>query len=105
MNKLSLNVKKTKFRIFHLQQRNTVNPIPQLNLNEQIIERVTDFYFLGLTIDQNLTWNWHVQKNIKQDIKITRDYVQIKNTLRIFYNSLILPHLQHCVLSWDLKLY
>ena len=62
INKLSLNVKKTKFMIFHHKQRNIENLIPQLNLNEQIIERVTDFDFLGLTIDQHLTWNGHVQK-------------------------------------------
>ena len=47
-------------------------------------------------------------KNIKQDIKITRDYVQTKiilpqNILRILYNSLILPHLQYCILSWGFK--
>ena len=48
--------------IFHHKQRNIENLIPQLNLNEQIIERVTDFDFLGLTIDQHLTWNGHVQK-------------------------------------------
>ena len=47
-------------------------------------------------------------KNIKQDIKITRDYVQTKtilpqNILKILYNSLILPHLQYCILSWGFK--
>ena len=62
INKLSLNVKKTKFMIFHHKQRNIENLIPQLNLNEQIIERFADFDFLGLTIDQHLTWNGHVQK-------------------------------------------
>ena len=62
INKLSLNVKKTKFMIFHHKQWKIENLIPQLNLNEQIIERVTDFDFLGLTIDQHLTWNGHVQK-------------------------------------------
>ena len=44
INKLSLNVKKTKFMIFHHKQRNIEHLIPQLNLNEQIIERVTDFF-------------------------------------------------------------
>ena len=62
INKLSINVKKTKFMIFHHKQRNNENLIPQLNLNEQIIERVTDFDFLGLTIDLHLTWNGHVKK-------------------------------------------
>ena len=48
--------------IFHHKQRNIENLIPQLKLNEQIIEQVTEFNFLGLTIDQHLTWNEHVQK-------------------------------------------
>ena len=74
INKLSLYVKKTKFMIFHHKQRNIENLIPQLNLNEQIIQRVTDFNFLGLTIDQHLTCTI----NIKQDIKITQDYVLTK---------------------------
>ena len=54
---------------------------------------------------------WHgmdMYKNIEQYIKITRDYVQIKtifpkNILRILYNSLILPHLRYCELSWGFK--
>ena len=49
-----------------------------------------------------------VCQNIKQDIKIILDYVQIKtiftpNILRIFHNSFILPHLQYRVLSWGFK--
>ena len=52
----------------------------------------------------------NMYKNIKQNIKITRDYVQIKTffypkqVLRILYNSLILPHLQYCILSRGFKL-
>ena len=51
---------------------------------------------------------WACTKNIEQDIKITRDYVQIKkiftpNILKILYNSLILPHVQYCRLSWGFK--
>ena len=46
-NKLSLNTRKTKCMICHHWQRKIENLIPQLNLNEQIIERVTDFNFFG----------------------------------------------------------
>ena len=53
---------KKKKMIFRHKQRNIENLIPQLNLNEQIIERVTGFDFLGLTIYLHLTWNGHVQK-------------------------------------------
>ena len=63
--------------IFHHKQRNIEILIPQLNFTEQIIERVTDFNFLGLTIGQHSTWNGHEQK-YQKDIKITRVYVEIK---------------------------
>ena len=70
--------------ILHHKQLNIENLITQFKLNEQIIEGVTEFNFLGLTIDQHLIWNEHVRytENMKQDIKITRDYVQIKT---LFY--------------------
>ena len=44
INKLAHNIKK-KIMIFHHKQWNIYNLIPQLNLNGQIIERVTDFNF------------------------------------------------------------
>ena len=94
--------------IFHHKQRNIENLIPQLNLNEQIIERVTDFDFLGLTIDQHLTWNEHVQKisnKISRSLGIMCKLKRFlpKNILKILYNSLILPHLQYCILSLGFK--
>ena len=45
-----------------IKQRNIENLIAQLKLNEQIIEQVTELNFLGLTIDQHLTWNEYLQK-------------------------------------------
>ena len=108
INKLSLNVKKTKYMIFHHKQRNIENLIPQLNLNEQIIKRVTDFDFLGLTIDQHSTWDGHVQKisnKISRSLGIMCKLKRFlpQNILKILYNSLILPHLQYCILSWGFK--
>ena len=94
-----------KFIIFHHKQRNIENLIPQLNLNEQIIERVTDFDFLGLTIDQHLTWNGHVQKISNKISRSLGIMCELKWFLpqNILKNSLILPHLQYCILSWGFK--
>ena len=107
INKLSLNVKKTKFIIFQHKQRNIENLIPQLNLSEQIIDRVTDFDFLGLTIDQHLTWNGHVQKisnNISRSLGIMCKLKRFlpQNILKILYNSFILPHL-HIVMGFSIR--
>ena len=56
-NKLSLNVTKTKYMFFHLHKK--VVTYPDLQLNGNKIERVTQFIFLGLILQSNLSWNKH----------------------------------------------
>ena len=64
-NKLSLNVQKTKLMIFHRKQKQ----INELNIliDGIAIERVESFNFLGLIIDEGLSWKKHtdVVKNKK----------------------------------------
>ncbi len=52
-NKLYLNEKKTKYMIFHTAQIK-VNTL-HLTINNTIIDRVTQFDFLGITMNENLT--------------------------------------------------
>ena len=60
VNKLSLNVQKTKFMILHYCQRIlTENDIPHLMINNTLIEHVTEFNFLGLTVNEFMNWNSH----------------------------------------------
>ena len=61
IKKISLNFKKTKFMIFHYRQRNIDNLILDLQIRSEKIERVAEFNFLGLTVDENLNWNAHIQ--------------------------------------------
>ena len=51
-NKLSLNVGKTKFMVFHSDKKKVV--YPKLLLNNHEIERVDYFNFLGLQLNHNL---------------------------------------------------
>ena len=58
VNKVSFNVqKKNKFMIFHYHQRIiTRNDIPRLMINNPLIEQVTEFNFLGLTLNEYMNW-------------------------------------------------
>ena len=108
INKLSLNVSKTKFMIFHHHQRNIKTITPTLKINCEPVERVTEFKFLGLTIDENLSWEPHIQKISNKIARTLGIMCRLKNflptdILRILYNSLILPHLQYSILSWGFK--
>ena len=106
VNKLSINSLKSKFMLFHLPQRHK-NSIPQLNLslNGIPIEQVSEFNFLGIVIDETLSWKPHLNKICT---RISRSVGVIKrlsktlptHTLITLYNSLILPHIRYGILAW-----
>ena len=102
-NKLLLNVAKSKFMIFFKHPRT----IPKLNIsiNGNQVEQVTNFNFLGITIDQNLTWKDHISKI---SIKIARvigimnklKHIFPHQILRTLYNSLIHPYFIYGLYIW-----
>ena len=105
-NKLSLNVKKTKYMQFRFSQKNP-NSLPKLNLKMDgvQIEKVENFNFLGLTISETLSWKDHTDKIRVKLSKIigvmSRIKYQVsKKILLTIYNSLILSHLHYGILCW-----
>ena len=59
--KLILNWKKytdTKFTCFHTEQR--IVAYPELKTNNIIIDRVTEFNFLGLILSSTMKWKKHI---------------------------------------------
>ena len=67
LNKLSLNVKKTKAMVFRMPQKKIIQP--NIQINGSNIEFVENFIFLGITINNKLNWNSHINKVTKQDIQ------------------------------------
>ena len=61
-NKLSLNITKTKFSLFHpsRKKRNIPVNLPKLEIDNTKIKRECVTKFLGLLIDENLTWKPHI---------------------------------------------
>ena len=103
LNKLHLNVAKSKFKLFHMPPK----VIPQLHfsLNGSPIDYVTEFIFLGLTLDCNLNFKSHLKTigtKISRVIGLLHQlkYIFPAYLLRMIYNSLILPHINYCLLAW-----
>ena len=79
-----------------------------MKINNYEIERVKDFNFQGITIDEHMDWNMHIQKISN---KISRNLGCLNrlkrflplNTRKLLYNSLILPHLQYGILTWGFQ--
>ena len=103
-NKLSLNIDKTNFIIFHPRQK-AVNHKVILHINGQKLEQVKCIRYLGVYIDCNLTWKNHIQyisKKIKRSVGILskiRHYVPLAILSQLYY-TLIFPYLSYAATTW-----
>ena len=110
INKLSINPEKTKFMIFKNKQRDLSNiTLPILKLNEKTIERVHKFLYLGIYMDEDLTWEPHIDYIANKISKNNGVLKRIKNTvprqtLKLIYFALIHPHLNYGTLLWGYNL-
>jgi hypothetical protein len=105
VNRLSLNIKKTKFIMFHNKNKDITHLIPNIMINNIEVERVKTFNFLGIDIDEYLSWNSHVDKICTKVSKTVGILCKLEHVLPVYilktlYNSLILPHLTYGVLLW-----
>ena len=109
-NKLTLNIKKSNFIIFHLHQKKIDY---QVNLrifdnDSQTflpLEQKSYVKYLGVLIDSNLSWKYHIG-HITSKISKTvgfiarlRYYVPTSVLLRI-YQSFIFPYLSYGIVVW-----
>ena len=62
-NKLSINVTKTKYSFFHKPSKRDNIPLalPQLYIDNNQIQRSESIKFLGVFLDENLTWKEHIK--------------------------------------------
>ena len=110
-NKLTLNVKKTKYAIF--RSKNMIFSANNLSLSigNEVIERIGDnmtektFKFLGHILDEHLSWTDHIryiQNKISSSnylLATSKNFLPT-TTRMILYNSLIRPHLEYGILAW-----
>lgn len=102
VNKLSLNINKTQFMIFHCKN---VNVDVTIKINNIQIERVYVAKFLGIFIDAKFTWVNHikmVQSKISKSCAILYKlkYLLSQRTMYILYCTLILPYINYCCEVW-----
>ncbi len=69
------------------------------------IDRVPEFNFLGLIIQENLSWKNHCDKisnSISKSIGILNRLKHIlpQDIKLTLYNSMVISHLNYCILAW-----
>ena len=103
VNRLSLNIKKTKFMIFTPRKNKELDL--DILINGNIIERVNCFKFLGVVIDCHLNWKdhvHHIKKKISKRLGILYKANRLldSKTLLTLYYSFMYPYLLYCIEVW-----
>lgn len=102
-NKLTLNIKKTNYILFNLNNRDSTTF--NLKINGLEILQVSATKFLGITVDEKLTWKNHINNVLKKLSRAsniifhTRKLIN-ERTARTIYCSIYLPHLTYCAEIW-----
>ena len=104
---LSLNVKKTKYSFFHKPSKKDNIPLvlPKWNINNSEIAQTESIKFLGVLLDENLSWKTHIkyiENKISKNIGIlfkARPFLNKKSLLSLYY-SYIHSYINYGSVSW-----
>ena len=110
-NRLSLNAKKTKYIVIKSKYKNCDFEKYSVSIGNTVLTRIGNtckeesIKFLGIHIDENLTWKYHLKSVNSKISRSIFSLKQVKKTLplsalKTLYNSLIQPHLNYGIIAW-----
>ena len=106
-NKLSINIGKTKWTVFHLTSKKRFMPtkFPELFIDGINLKREAVTKFLGVFIDENVTWKAHINTistNISKSIGIhyRARLIIPRKQLNQLYFSFVQISLNYANLAW-----
>ena len=108
INKLSLNINKTKFMIFHPYRKEVSHLTPSMKIIDTVIENLKEFNFLGVYLDSHMIWKCPIDKLALKLSKHTGILNKLKHYLPSYilstlYFTLIHSHLNYAILTWGYK--
>lgn len=100
-NNLKINLNKSKY----IQFNKSKHPKYNFKLNIHKIEEVSEIKFLGIILDQNLSWKLHISNLCKRVNKFIYALYQIKNitdrkTAILTYHAYIESILRYAIVIW-----
>ena len=103
-NKMSLNVDKTHYIIFTMPGKK-IKSNHDVFISGYKISEVISTKFLGVIIDQNLTWKYHIDhlcSKASKNIGIMRKLRRFldSETMVTMYYSFIYPYFNYCIHVW-----
>ena len=110
-NKLSLNAKKTKYLVIHSQYHKADFTNLDITIDNSTLTRVGNgeneksTKFLGVWLDENLTWKNHINHVGNKISRAIYMISQVKRilpieSLRTLYFAMIHPHISYNIMTW-----
>ena len=104
-NKLSLNVDKTHFMVYNIRKKKYVPHNIHVSINNHDISQVSKIKFLGIWMDEQLNWKYHITyiaNKISKVIGILKKVRQSvnSNVLLSLYYALVHPYYTYCNVTW-----
>ena len=105
-NKLTLNLKKTKFMLFSTKRKKKAKENKfRININKYCIKQVSEMKYLGVILDNKLNWHNHIQYLCTKLAKAAGIIYKIRNqapqsVLKLLYHSLVGTYLRYGIISW-----
>ena len=105
-NRLSLNFMKTKFMLIgSIQKIQPLSNLIAIRVNGRLLKRVKRIKYLGSVVDENLTWDDHINYisvKIRRNIGILKKMKLTvpRESLVLLYKTLIEPYFRYCNTVW-----
>ena len=101
-NGLLLNLKKTIYMVF---SERTIDTNLTVKIGNTLIERKSEARFLGVIVDEKLTWTKHIKALRSKMCRYVGIMYKIKSSLPLqarlqIFHSLVQSHINFCSLVW-----
>ena len=107
INKLALNIEKKNFVVFHSSRKKLLDDI-QIRFGKKPMARARYVKFLGVLMDEHLTWKFHISELTKKLSRTTGVFFKIRHYLPLeilknLYYSIFSSFLSYGSSTWGLS--
>ena len=103
-NKLTINYSKTKYMIIRSDKGVNIGNFNVI-IDGNVIDRAVNFKYLGIQIDDDLSWKTHIQTLESEISRMSRFICKLRHyvdfeCLKSFYYAKVYSKIQYAILAW-----
>jgi hypothetical protein len=107
-NEMVVNFCKTKFMLFHKEKDSSVGEVRPCTVNGKVIDRVYEFKYLGLLLDNHLNFNLHFESVLSKVASRLKYILGIKRYLSChamcnMLNAYVHSNTDYCIDIWSVQ--